>query len=470
MSAHSPGAGFRRRAVGTALAGLGLATLAACGGSSADVAGSGDGDTPDAAALKAAGPTTVTLWHGLGGAAGEALDQAIEDYNADNSDGITVKAVYQGDYADALAKYTTAIRDGSTPEIMLASDTSTGFLEDAGQTISAQELSEANPEDLDLDELRPAARNYYSVDGELQSVPFNTSMPMLYVNDDLLDQAGIDPDDLTTFEAMDAAARTIHEKNPDVYGIVQPNADGWWLEQFTAVSGELYCTPDNGRAGASASAVSLDGSGQLSAFQTMADLMTDGVGLNVGDDSDAALSAFTSGKVAMMFNSSGAIGTLSESGTTGYTALPVPLNSDSDDAGVIIGGASMWVDAVEHTAAEQAASWKVVSYLASADVQEEFSHASGYAPINTAVDDSTTQQEFLDENPVWKAVIDEFDNTPASTATAGCLSGALPSVRGDVIAELDAAYRGTTSVTDAVAAATEKADQSIGDYLEQVGE
>lgn len=469
MSAHSAPNGFRRRAAGAALVGLGLLTLAACGGTSAD-AGSGTGDTPDSAALEAAGDTTVTLWHGLGGTAGEALDAAIDEYNADNTDGITVKAVYQGDYSDVLAKYTTAIRDGSTPEVILASDSSTGFLEDAGQTISAQELSEANPDDLDLDDLRSAARNYYSLDGDLQSVPFNTSMPMLYVNDKLLEQAGIDPDDLTSFEALDQAARTIHEKNSDVYGIVQPNADGWWLEQFTAVSGELYCTPENGRGGESASAVSLDGSGQLSAFETMADLMTDGVGLNVGDDSDAALTAFTSGKVAMMFNSSGVIGSLSDAKMTGYTALPVPLNSDSEDAGVIIGGSSMWVDAVDHTAAEQAASWKVISYLASAEVQEEFSHASGYAPINTAVDDSATQQEFLDENPVWKAVIDEFDNTPASTATAGCLSGALTSVRSDVIAEMDDAYRGRTTVADAVAAATEKADQSISDYLEQVGE
>ncbi|MEV6947720.1 extracellular solute-binding protein [Streptomyces sp. NPDC051172] len=445
-------------------------TLTACGGSGTGSGEKAGGTAPGPSALAAAkGAVAVTLWHGVGGPAGEALQKEIDAFNKANTGKILVKASFQGSYADAIAKYTSAIRDGGTPSVMVSNDITTGFLRDAGQTVSAQAMAAANPKDLDLDQLRPAARNYYTADGTLLAVPLNTSMPLLYVNDKLLDRAGVDRSTLGTLDGVAAAARKIHAEVSGVKGIDMP-MDGWWWEQLTAAAGASYCTPDNGRKGDGATALNLTGGPQRAAIATMAKLYTDGIGLDTGVDGNAALSAFVAGKTAMMFNSSGAIGGLKEAGMTGYTALTYPLSGPKATAGAAIGGAAMWVDRAGHGKAEQVASWKLISYLASADAQERFAEASGYAPINTGVDDSPAWKQFLAKNEPYAVLGKQFADTPATTATSGCLTGAMSGVRAEVVPEMQRAFSGKTSLDSALKAAEKAATTKIQDYRKQAGQ
>ncbi|MEU6611681.1 extracellular solute-binding protein [Streptomyces shenzhenensis] len=472
MSAFAPSltsrSGLRARvAAGCLTTALALA-LTACGGS-ADGGQAGDAVPGPSALADAEKPVTVTLWHGLGGAAAQALQNEIDTFNKANAGKIVVKASFQGNYADTIAKYTSAVRSGDTPSVMISSDITSGYLRDAGQTVAAQDLAAANPEDLDLDKLRPAARNYYTADGKLLAVPLNTSMPLLYVNDEMLDRAKVDRSTLGTLADVAAAARKIHAALPDVKGIDQP-LDGWWFEQLTAAAGVPYCTPDNGRKAGGATALSLTSEPQRAAFGTMAKLYTDGVGLDTGADGNAALSAFTAGKTAMMLNSSGAIGGLTEAGMKGYSALPYPLSGSPSTAGAAIGGAAMWVDRTGHSAAEQVAGWKLISYLASAEAQERFSKASGYAPINTDVDNSATWKSFLAQNEPYAVLSKQFADTPATTATSGCLTGAMQGVRDAVVPQMQQAFSGKKPLDSAMKAAQEAATAKIEDYREQAGQ
>ncbi|WP_055527887.1 extracellular solute-binding protein [Streptomyces graminilatus] len=445
-------------------------TLTACGSGSGSGEQAATGTAPGASALAAAkGPVTVTLWHGVGGPAGVALQQEIDAFNKANAGKIVVKASFQGSYADAIAKYTSSIRDGGTPSVMVSNDITTGYLRDTKQTVSAQAMAAANPKDLDLDQLRPAARNYYTADGELLAVPLNTSMPLLYVNDKLLDRAGVDRSTLGTLDGVAAAARAVHAKVAGVKGIDMP-LDGWWFEQLTAAAGVPYCTPDNGRKGKGATALTLTSAPQRAAIGTMAKLATDGVALNTGVDGSAALSAFAAGKTAMMFNSSGAIGGLKEAGMTGYTALPYPLSGPKGTSGAAIGGAAMWVDQAGHSKAEQVASWKLISYLASAPAQERFAEASGYAPINTGVDNSPTWKQFLAKNEPYAVLGRQFTDTPATTATSGCLTGAMTGVRAEVVSAMQEAFGGRTPIDSALKSAEKSATAKIQSYRKQAGQ
>ncbi|MGR3938573.1 extracellular solute-binding protein [Streptomyces sp. BRA346] len=463
--------GTRQRArvtAGCLTTALALLTLTACGGP--DGGGKAADAAPGPSALAdAKKPVTVTLWHGLGNPAGQALQNEIDRFNKANTGKIVVKASFQGSYADAIAKYTSAIRSGGTPSVMISNDITSGYLRDAGQTVSAQDMAAANPKDLDLDKLRPAARNYYTADGKLLAVPLNTSMPLLYVNDKLLDRAKVDRSTLGTLAGVAAAARKIHAALPGVKGIDQP-LDGWWFEQLTAAAGVPYCTPDNGRTSGGATALSLTSGPQRTAFGTMAKLYTGGVGLDTGDDGNAALSAFAAGRTGMMFNSSGAIGGLSEAGMKGYSALPYPLSGPPSTAGAAIGGAAMWVNRPGHSAAEQVAAWKLISHLASPEAQERFAKASGYAPINTDVNNSPTWKAFLARNEPYAVLDKQFADTPATTATSGCLTGAMQGVRDAVVPEMQQAFSGKKPLDSALRAAQGAATAKIKDYREQAGQ
>ncbi|MFD5863188.1 ABC transporter substrate-binding protein [Streptomyces chartreusis] len=412
-------------------------------------------------------PVTITFWHGLSGASGTALRQAVGQFNKTNPDHITVKAVYQGTYEETLAKYTTAVRKANTPDVLLAGDMSTGFLQDSGQTVPAQDLADANPGDLYLNDIRDIALSYYSLDGKLRSVPFNTSLPMLFVNDKILDQAGVDKSTLTTVGGLAAGARQVHSKLPDIYGFTNPQSGGWWFEQLTAAAGSTYCGPGNGRTGQKVTTLTLSGSAQRAALEQVTSLYTDGVAFNPGTNADAAISAFTSGKVAMMLSSSGAIGDIAAATKIKYTALPLPLAARKGVGGPLIGGASLWVSGPGHDAAHQLASWKLISYLVSPETQEQFSHASGFAPVNVDVDYSLSQEKYLTKNPDQAAVMDQFMKAPVNTATAGCLTGALPKIREKVLSAMTEAFHGEISLDAAINRAEDESAGVIETYNSQ---
>ena len=52
--------------------------------------------------------TKLTFWHSMGGVNGEAMTALVDKFNQENEYGITVEAVYQGSYDDAINKLKSA--------------------------------------------------------------------------------------------------------------------------------------------------------------------------------------------------------------------------------------------------------------------------------------------------------------------------------------------------------------------------
>jgi lactose/L-arabinose transport system substrate-binding protein len=79
-----------------------------------------------------------------------------------------------------------------------------------------------------------------TIDGRLVGIPWDTDPGMLYYREDVLDQAGVDPAALTTYDGLLAAARTIKEKRPDAKPLHlerDPNLGQMWLEMFANQQG-----------------------------------------------------------------------------------------------------------------------------------------------------------------------------------------------------------------------------------------
>lgn len=448
-----------------AAASIAVLALSACSGGTAPSAQ--QTAAPGSSALPSGKIVEISFWHSLGDVPGQTLQTLVDEFNTANAGRIKVNASYQGTNTDALAKYRAAAGDGSTPSVILAYDASTGYLNDVQQTISASAMAKANPDDLDLKDVSPAGANYYSSNGEQLAVPFAVSMPLLYVNKEALKKAGInDTSALKTLSGVSTAAKEVKNKVPGVAGLVQP-FDGWWFEQLTAASGEAYCSPDNGRKGSSVEKLDIPASAE-EAIKTISDLYTSGVGLDTGLKGGDASNAFISGKTAMLFNSSAAAGTIRKAAAFDYEVLPYPISGSNDSSGAVIGGSALWVNAKGHTDAEQVASWKLISFLSSAASQEKFSQATGFAPVNIKVGETETNKAFLETHPDAAAIASQFQATPATTATAGCLSGALPSIRNAVVPQMQAAFSGQKPLPDAISAAENDATKAISDYLKQV--
>ncbi|MDX6263804.1 MAG: sn-glycerol 3-phosphate transport system substrate-binding protein, partial [Kribbellaceae bacterium] len=289
----------RQRRTAAALSLLAVLALVAtgCGGSdSGSGSSSGGQEAPGADALdKASGVTKVTFWHGMKGANGEAVDKLVKAFNAANTGKIEVSAVYQGDYDETITKYKTSVQQGSTPSVVQIYDIGSRFMIDSKQTVPTQSF--ADKDGYTLGSIEPNIANYYSIDGKLNSMPFNTSMPLLYINKEAFVKAGLDPlkPPTTLDEIMDAAKKlTVKQGGKTVQYGFNAAIYGWFVEQLIAQSGAQYCDNDNGRKDL-ATQVNFAGPEGVKVATWYQQMVKQGLMPNTGKKTDDAQAVFKSG-------------------------------------------------------------------------------------------------------------------------------------------------------------------------------
>jgi sn-glycerol 3-phosphate transport system substrate-binding protein len=433
--------------------------LAACGGgsgSSSDGAGA-----PKADVLKdAKGVTTVSFWHAMDGKNAEVLTQLVKEFNDQNKGKIEVKATYAGKYDDAITKYKAAIQSKSTPDVIQIYDIGTQFMIDAKQTVPMQSFIDRDK--MDVSDLQPNITGYYSVDKKLNSMPFNTSMPLLYINKSLFTKAGLDPDKApTNLDEIRTAAEKLSKKKggPADYGFGAA-IYGWLLEQFIASSGQEYCDKGNGREGR-ATSVNFAQDTNLAVVSWWQKMVKDGLAANTGRDTKAAQAAFKSGQVAMNLESTGQLGGYSEAAKAGgweLGAVNYPHVKAGDTGGPIIGGASLWINGVNHKDANKEAAWQFVKFLSSPKSQATWHTGTGYFPNSKGALNQPVDVEYRKANPLFDVAVKQLDSTKLTTATQGCLLGVMPLSRMASEDALESALNGAdpkaamTTAADTVAA------------------
>ncbi|TMV54205.1 extracellular solute-binding protein, partial [Thioclava sp. BHET1] len=138
--------------------------------------------------------TTVTWWHAMGGELGQKLDQIVADYNK-SQDKYEVVATYKGSYPETMTSAIAAFRAHKQPDIVQVFEVGTGTLMAAkGAVYPVYELMKDTGEPFDPKAYLPAVVGYYTdTQGNMLSMPFNSSTPILYYNKDVFKKAGLDP-------------------------------------------------------------------------------------------------------------------------------------------------------------------------------------------------------------------------------------------------------------------------------------
>ncbi|WIE61482.1 extracellular solute-binding protein [Curtobacterium sp. MCLR17_032] len=428
---------------------LGAATVLALAGCSAS------------GTAASSGPVTVDFWHAMAGPAATELGSLVSEYNAHNADHATVKASYQGDYAAVQTKYTAAVQSSSTPDLLMMNDVSTGFMMDSGQTVAPTTLGK-----VDTSSMAPAAERYYSGKDGLAAMPFSVSVPVLYLDKALVERAGLDPKSPPkTLDQVATWAEAIH-KATGAYGFSMNMADSWMLEELSASGGKPFCSPDNGRGSTKVDGVSLTSDTQVGFMTRLQSLYQDGVALNPGTDSAAMNSAFASGKVGMLMTSSGAYTTVDPDGSKSVVTT-FPTTASSKDAGQVIGGNALWISGKGHSTAEQRASYDFAKWLQTPEVQAKWAKATGYLAMDTgAASTSVGKQSLADPNVA--AMYRQLAADPSSTAAAGCVTGAFPTVRATVIGAFNRVVEGA-DVRATMRTAEKQASAQIADYNAAAG-
>src|SRR5690606_13121956 len=137
--------------------------------------------------------TTIVFWHAMSGALGEAVQYLVDTFN-ESQDEFFVEAVYRGSYEETMVAAVAATRAGNPPHIVQVYEVGTRQMLDSGVIYPVYQLMADYGIDIDWDAFIGPVRGYYEFQGNLYSMPFNSSSPIMYYNKDAFRAAGLDPE------------------------------------------------------------------------------------------------------------------------------------------------------------------------------------------------------------------------------------------------------------------------------------
>jgi len=219
--------------------------------------------------------TEVQFWHAFTGRLGELVAEQVKTFNASQSD-YKVVATHKGNYSETLNAGIAAFRAQEQPHILMVFEVGTATMMGAKGAIKPvyQVMSESGAS-FDPDAYIGSVKGYYTTtNGEMLSLPFNSSTPVLWTNNDALKAAGVDPNDLGTWQKVGDALDKLK-----VSGHACPLTTAWqsWihLENFSAYHNVPFATKDNGFAGLDTE-LAMNGPVQVKHLQTMGDWAKEG--------------------------------------------------------------------------------------------------------------------------------------------------------------------------------------------------
>ena len=417
----------------------------------------------------AAKKVQITFWHAFGGGRTAFIQRMVEDFNYTHP-GIEVKAEYKGSYRDTLNAAILAARQGAAPHIVQIFEVGSQLALDSGIFVPIEDYVPAELKFQLDDYIKPVA-NYYRIKGKFNSIPWNSSNPILYYNKDIFKKAGLDPNNPPkTFSEVTKACEKIIASKAAPKCITWP-LHSWFVEQWVAEQGALLANNENGRA-ARATDVYINSEAMKRIMKWWKGLYDKGYYAYTGkpEDWDGANQLFVSQQAAMEITSTSDVtfhqNAAYENGyTLGTGFLPVPDGIERN--GTVVGGASLWLTK-GHSPEEMKAAMTFLLWFTNTENMVRWHKGTGYFPVlNTSVK-VLEWQHWFERNPAYKAAFDQLLQSKANRATQGALIGPFPEIRTIIENMIQAVFQGKP-IDQALKEADAQADKALREYNAAVG-
>jgi sn-glycerol 3-phosphate transport system substrate-binding protein len=417
-----------------------------------------------AAALSFAGTaqaaTEVQWWHAMGGKLGEKVVEIAEGFNASQSD-YKVMPVYKGNYTETMTAAIAAFRAKQQPHIVQVFEVGTASMMAAkGAIYPVYELMADAGEAFDPGDYLASVTGYYTdTDGNMLSMPFNSSTPVLYYNKTAFEKAGI-AGPPQTWPELEAAA-----KKAQAAGHTCGFTTGWqsWvqIENFSAWHDLPIGTKSNGFGGMDTEFV-FNGPSHAKHIGQLAEWQKSKIFDYGGRRGDSA-PKFYNQECVMYMNSSASYAAVKANAKDfefGVATLPYWPGVGNPPQNTIIGGATLWV-LQGHDAEEYKGVAKFFSYLSSAEVQADWHQFTGYLPITTAAAELTKSQGFYDANPGTDVAIDQMTGKAPTQNSKGLRFGSFVQIRDIINEELESIWAGDKSAQEGLDAAVSRGNELL---------
>ena len=417
-----------------------------------------------AAGLAVAAPAHAQIeiqwWHSMSGQLGEWLGGLAKGFN-DSQKEYKVVPVFKGTYPESFAAAIAAFRAGNPPHILQVFEVGTAsMMASKGAVVPVDQVMKTAGIKFDSSVYVPAVAGYYTApNGQMLSLPFNSSTTVFHYNKDAFRAAGLDPENppKTWPEVALAAAKL------KASGHKCPFTTSWqsWtqLESFSAWHNVEFATKRNGFNGLD-TRLAITTPLHVRHIENLANMAKQGLFVYKGRNNSAD-ATFISGECAMVTGSSALYGAVQRNAKFkgGIGTLPYYPDVTGAPQNTVIGGASLWA-----MSGKKPEEYKGIAafyrYLSDPQVQAKSHQDTGYLPITTAAFKITEDSGFYKRNPGTDVSVTQMIRK-TTDKSRGIRLGNFVQIRTIADEELEQVWAGKKSAKEGLEAIKKRGDVEL---------
>jgi sn-glycerol 3-phosphate transport system substrate-binding protein len=413
-----------------------------------------------AVALPASAQVEIQWWHSMSGQLGEWVNGMAKDFNARQT-AYKVTPVFKGTYPESFAAAIAAFRAGNAPHVLQVFEVGTAsMMASKGAIVPVSEVMKRAGVQFDPSVYVPAVSGYYTApNGQMLSLPFNSSTTVFHYNKDAFKAAGLNPDQppKTWPEVALVAAKL------KASGHKCPFTTSWqsWtqLESFSAWHNVEFATQRNGFNGLNAR-LAINTPLHVRHIENLANMSQQGLFVYKGRNNSAD-ATFVSGECAMTTGSSALYGAVKRNARFqgGIGTLPYYPDVPGAPQNTVIGGASLWV-----MSGKKPEEYKGVAeffkYLSDAQVQAKSHQDTGYLPITAASFKITEDSGFYKQNPGTDVSVTQMIRK-TTDKSRGIRLGNFVQIRTIIDEELEQVWAGKKSAKEGLDTIKKRGDVEL---------
>ncbi len=344
--------------------------------------------------------TELTFWFANSDTVETYIKEATDRFNSTvgAEKGIHVTAEYQGDYAELNQKLQAAYIAGNAPELAVLEIASVGMFAEGGMIQSLDEKIAADS--VDMSDFHEGLLYNCRIQDSIYALPFLRSTSLMYLNKTLLEEAGVNGDEITTWEDVTAACEAVHEKTGK-YGLSMP-VNYWFQEAFMLTWGGFPVNEDE-------TVCIVDNEVSRKVVNYFKDLKDRGLAhLYPLSESDKMSADLMNQDAAIFFQSTGGLSQiLSVADELGFE-VGTAFIPKGTQFGVTTGGCNIVMRSGLDDAKEKAA-WEYMKWITSTEETVEASIVTGYLATRKSAVSNEKMVSWYEQYPQYKVALDQLE-------------------------------------------------------------
>lgn len=362
------------------------------------------------------GKTVIEYWHcNAVTQGGLVVDELVKQFNESN-DHIQVVAKYNPDmYKGLMQNLQAEAAAGNSPALVQIGWAFLDYFSNNFSYVSPQEaIDKFDKEDAGFlqDKFLPNVLELaVNSEGSQVGIPYSLSNPVLYINKDILREAGLPEEGPATWQEVSEFAKTVKEKTGKYGFYMQEPADFWAQQGLIESSGAKMLTI-NAEGKKEAAFATEDG---IEAMQLMADMVKDQTALHISWEEGCQ--SFIDGNCAMLYTTIARRASVQKGARFDAATVKSPLWNDKERM-VPAGGCFLAITAQGDDQVK--AAWEFEKFLYSVESMAAWTEGTGYVPPRKDVAGAENGlKTFLAENKMMNAAIEQMDGVVPWTAFPG---------------------------------------------------